>query len=142
MAAPTGTVVLTTAFASINGVDLSAYVKSLTITITPDALDDTAMGATYHTKKTAGALSSFSAVVDFYERFDAALVNETIYPLVGGAPFAAIFKGVTASATNNTFTLANAIIDGPWSPITGAVGVLAMSQLKLGAGSGFTCTKS
>lgn len=141
MAAPTSTIVLTTSFASINGVDLSAYVKSLTIEITPDALEDTAMGATYHTKK--GGLLSFKATVEFYQRFDASLVNETIYPLaIGGTLFAAIFKGVTASATNNTFTLANALVDGPWAPISGSVGALLMASLTLGAGSGFSCTKS
>ncbi len=141
MAAPTSTIVLTTSFVSINGVDLSAYVQSVELTITPDALEDSAMGTSYHTKKPG--LLSFSAKVKFFQRFDAALVNETIYPLVtGGTLFAAIFKGVTALATNNTFTLANAIVDGAWSPISGGVGAMLMADLSLGAGSGFSCTKS
>ena len=141
MAAPTSTIVLTTAFVSINGVDLSAYVKSVQIEITPDALEDTAMGATFHTSKPG--LLKFKATVEFFQRFDASLVNETIYPLaINGTLFAAIFKGVTGSATNNTFTLANAIVDGPWDMIQGSVGTMLMAKLSLGAGSGFTCTKS
>ena len=141
MAAPTSTIVLTTSFASINGVDLSAYVKSLTIEITPDALPDEAMGQTYHTKK-PGVLS-FKATVEFYQRYDASLVNETIFPLVtGGTLFAAIFKGVTASATNNTFTLANAIVEGGLNPLAGAFGTLAMATLQLGPGFGFTIAKT
>ena len=142
MAAPTGTIVLTTATASINSVALSAYVKSLTLTLTPDALEDTAMGATFHTKKPG--LIVFKAVVEFFQRFDSALVNETIYPLIGigVAPFPAIFVGVSGSGSNNTFTLANCIVDGPWEPIKGSVGQLVLPVLTLGAGSGFTCTKS
>jgi hypothetical protein len=141
MPAPTSTIVLTTAFVSINGVNLSAYVKSVKLTNAPDALEDTAMGATYHTKKPG--LLNFSAEVTFYQRYDAALVNETIYPLVGSATlFPAVFQGVSAANTNNTFTLANAMVDGPWDAVAGAVGELVMANLKLGAGSGFTCTKS
>jgi len=141
MPAPTSTIILTTSFVSINGVDLSAYVKSVKIDITPDGKEDSAMGSTYHTKK-PGALN-FSAEVEFFQRFDASLVNETIYPLViGGTLFPVVIKGVSASATNNTFTLANAIVDGSWDVLGGSFSDLLMAKLKLGAGSGFTCTKS
>lgn len=141
MAAPTSTIVLTTMFVSINGVDLSAYCKGGSLEITPDTLEDTAMGATYHTSKPG--LLKFKMSVDVFQRFDASLVNETIYPLaIGGTLFAAIIKAVSASATNNTFTLANAIVSGAWAPISGSVGTMLMAKLELGAGSGFTCTKS
>lgn len=141
MAAPASTIVLTTSFVSINGVTLSPYVKSVSLEISPDLLEDTAMAATYHTNKPG--LLKFKASFEFFQRFDASLVNETIYPLaIGGTLFAAIIQGVSASNTNNTFTLANAIVAGGWSPISGSVGSLLMAKLELGAGSGFTCTKS
>lgn len=141
MAAPGSTVVLTTAYALINSVDLSAYVKSLSVTIAPDALADDAMGAVAHTKK-PGVLT-YSFLVEFYQRYDSALVNETIHPLVtGGTVFNAVFKAVSALATNNTLTLTNVMVDGPWDVIAGSFGQLLMAKLKLSPASGFTYTKS
>jgi len=135
------TVVFTNAFCSINGVDLSDHVKSITINYSADALEDTAMGATFHTSKPG--LFRFQAQVEFYQDHASSKVNETVYPLVGSATlFAAVFKGVSSAGTNNTYTLANAMVGGEYNPLRGSVGEMLMTSVTLVPGSGFTCTKS
>lgn len=135
------TVVLTNAFVSINSVDLSDHVKSVTLTYGVDTPEDTAMGATFHTAKPG--LKKFTAVVQFYQDHAGSKVNETVYPLIGSATlFPAVFKADSAAGTNNTYTLANAMVGGDYNPIAGSVGDMLMTSVTLIPGSGFTLTKS
>lgn len=135
------TVVLTNAFCSVNGVDLSDHVKSITLNYGADNPEDTAMGATFHTSKPG--LKKFSAVVEFYQDHASSKTNETIYPLIGSSTlFAAVFKADSAVGTNNTYTLANAMVGADYNPIKGSVGDILMAPLTLVPGSGFTLTKS
>lgn len=135
------TVVFSNAFVSINSVDLSDHVKSVTINYSADALEDTAMGATFHTSKSG--LKRWSATVEFYQDHASAKVNETIYPLIGSSSlYPAVIKGVSSAGTDNTYTVANGMISGEYKPLSGSVGEMLMTSVTISPGSGFTVTKS
>lgn len=130
------TIVITNASVVLNSVDLSDHNKSVQLTISADMLEDTAMGATYHTSKPG--LKKFSASLEFYQDFASSKVDATVRPLVGDAPFPLVVEGNASAATNNTFTMANCVLDGDYSPLNAGVGVLDTVTIKVSPGSGFT----
>lgn len=134
------TIVITNASTVVNSVDLSDHNKSVQLTLSADMLEDTAMGATYHTSKPG--LKKFKATLEYYQDFAASKVDLTIGPLVGAAPFPLVIEGNASAATNNTFTMANVVLDGDYNPLNAAVGVLDTVQVSFSPGSGFTYTKS
>lgn len=134
------TVVITTASVTINSVDLSDHTKSVKLTLSADMLEDTAMGASYHTMKPG--LKKFAADIEFYQDFASSKVDLTCRPLVGAAPFPLVIIGTLAAGTNNTFTTTNVVLDGDYNPLNAGVGVLDMVSVKCVPGSGFTLVVS
>ncbi|MDD5037165.1 MAG: hypothetical protein PHE55_20755 [Methylococcaceae bacterium] len=65
------------------GVDLSAYVKSLTVNEGSETGDDTAMGDS--TRSAMAGLLTYSIDVEFHQDFAAGLVDATLRVLVGAA---------------------------------------------------------
>lgn len=127
-------VVFKNAYVMINAVDLSDHVKSVNLKYSAEILDDTAMGAT--SKSRVAGLKDWSMEVEFYQDYASAKVDATLFPLVGAASFAVHLKPENAaiSATNPDFT-GNAVIDGEYSPVSGAVGELATTSVSF-AGDG------
>lgn len=114
--------VLVDAFVSINAVDLSDHVKSLTITGEADEIDTTAMGTTGSREFLAG-LKTWSAQIEFQQDHAAGEVDATLFPLWdAGTVFACIFRPDSAAqaADNPEFT-GNAILTS-YNPIAGSVG--------------------
>lgn len=66
---------------TVNAVDLSDYVRSVTLNVEADELDDTAMGDTYRSR--IGGLKDWSVSVEFNSDFAASLVDATLFPLLG-----------------------------------------------------------
>ena len=95
-----GELVIKDPYVSINGVVLSAYVKSANINYSAEILEKNA-GATTAKKKIAG-LVDWSVSLELVQDHAAGAVDATIFPLVGAAEFAVIikFNGATTSATN------------------------------------------
>lgn len=130
------TIVITNASVVVNSVDLSNHVKQVKLNVSADMLEDTAMGASYHTSK--AGLKKFQCEVEYYQDFASSNVDATNRALVGAAPFPLVVKGDASSGTNNTFTMANVVLDGDWNALQAQVGQLAMASAKYVPGSGFT----
>ena len=114
--------VLTDAFVSINAVDLSDHVASVTINEGAELKEATVMGDA-GVRRLSG-LKDWSMTVTFRQDFDAAKVDATLQPLVGGSSFAvAVRKSKTdaISATNPEYQ-GNGLIDGDLPVIAGDVG--------------------
>jgi hypothetical protein len=130
------TLVYTDAFLSVNSVDLSDHVRSLTINYEAEMLDDTVMG-TSGTRSNFPGLLNWSMEVNFLQDFAASEVDATLFPLVGAVPFPIIARPTSAAvgASNPQYS-GNAVL-ATYPPITGEVGTLAMvtASFKSGGGS-------
>lgn len=122
----------------INTVDLSDHVKSVTMNVPADILDNTAMGATF--KSRIAGLKDWSIDVDFHQDFAAAKVDATLFPLIGAAAFTVTVKPTSAavSATNPSYS--GSMVLESYPPLAGSVGDLASASITLqGAG---VCTRA
>ena len=116
------TFMLSNASVTINSVDLSSYVTSITLSQSADSLEDTAMGDT--SRSYIGGLKSGTVDIEFNADFAASKTEATIFPLVGTST-AVVIKPVAASvsATNPSYTF-NAICT-EWDTLNGSVGEIA-----------------
>ena len=116
------TFMLNNASVTINSVDLSTYVTSVTLSQSADSLEDTAMGDT--SRSYIGGLKSGTVDIEFNADFAASKTEATIFPLVGTST-AVVVKPVAASvsATNPSYTF-NAIVT-EWDTLNGSVGEIA-----------------
>jgi hypothetical protein len=120
-------IVLTNAFISVGGVDLSDLVASVTLNETYDIVETTAFSSTAAKTRVAG-LEDNSITLEFHQDFATGEVEQTIYPLLGTAS-AVIVKpnGASTSAFNPSYTCSAIISE--WTPINGAVGELASASV-------------
>ena len=116
------TFMLNNASVTINSLDLSSYVTSVTLSQSADNLEDTAMGDT--SRSYIGGLKSGTVDIEFNADFAASKTEATIFPLVGTST-AVVIKPVAASvsATNPSYTF-NAIVTS-WDTLNGSVGEIA-----------------
>jgi hypothetical protein len=120
-------IVLTNAYISVGGVDLSDLVASVTLSETFDIVETTAFSSTAAKTRVAG-LEDNSVTLEFHQDYATGEVEQTIYPLLGTAA-AVIVKpnGSSTSAFNPSYSF-NAIIS-EWTPINGSVGELATASV-------------
>jgi hypothetical protein len=120
-------IVLTNAFVTINAVNLSDHISSVTLSTTEDIVETTAFGSSARTR-VAGLLDN-SITLEFHQDYATSSVEATIYPLIGAAPTAVVVKpnGSTTSASNPSYTF-NALVS-EWTPLNGAVGELATASV-------------
>jgi hypothetical protein len=120
-------IVLTNAFISVGGVDLSDLVASVTLNETYDIVETTAFSSTAAKTRVAG-LEDNSITLEFHQDYATGEVEQTIYPLLGQAA-AVIVKpnGSTTSAFNPSYTCSAIISE--WTPINGSVGELATASV-------------
>jgi hypothetical protein len=118
---------------SATAVNLSSRVQQVQVVREFDEVETTALGAVGHAR--IAGLSNDTFVVTFYQDHAAALVNQTIEPLLGSATIylecfptgaAANTTSVspTASASNPKYSSATVFM-GSWTPISGGVADLA-----------------
>lgn len=121
--------VLTDAFVSIGGNDLSDHVSSVTINYSADLQDDTTMGQTSHVR--LGGLKDWSIDVEFHQDFAASNLDSILFPLVGTSTACIVrpVKGTVVGTGNPNFT-GNAIL-GDYKPLGGSVGDLAKTNITL-----------
>ena len=119
--------VLTNAYVTINGVDLSDSIASVTLSTTRDAVETTAFGSTGARTRTAGLIDN-SVTLEFHQDFASGEVEATIYPLLGTAT-AVVVKpnGSVTGATNPSYTFDALVTE--WTPVNGAVGELASASV-------------
>lgn len=130
------TLVYTDAFLSVNSVDLSDHVRSLTINYEAEMLDDTVMG-TSGTRSNKPGLLNWSMEVNFLQDFAAAEVDATLFPLVGADPFPIIARPTSAAVGAGNPQYSGDAVLATYPPITGEVGTLGMvtASFKSGGGS-------
>lgn len=117
--------VLSNAFFSVNSVDLSDHVKSVTVKGSKDGVENTAMSSTNAKTELVG-LESFTIDVEFNQDFAASKVDATLWAIYSGnASVAVDVKATNAarSTTNPSFTGSVLLLE--YTPVDGSVGALA-----------------
>jgi len=119
-------IVLTDAKVTINSVNLSDHINSITLETKDDIVETTAFGSTAKTR-VAGLVDN-SVTFDFMQDFAAANVEATIYPLIGTTTTIVVQPTSSAvGATNPTYTFTALISE--WSPLKGGIGQLATASV-------------
>ena len=107
---------------TINSVDLSTYVTSVTLSQSADSLETTAMGDTARTF--IAGLTNGTIDIDFNADFAASKTEATIYPLVGTTTAVVVKPGSgSVSSTNPSYTF-NVVVT-EWDTLNGSIGELA-----------------
>jgi IMP cyclohydrolase len=121
--------VLTNAYVTINGVNLSDHIASITLTTTDDVIETTAFGSSARTR--VGGLADNSVALEFHQDYAASSVEATINGTTSlvGTVTAVVVKpnGSTTAADNPSYSF-NALVS-EWTPLNGAVGELATASV-------------
>lgn len=124
--------VLTDAFVSIDGNDISAYVTSVTLEYSADMPEDTTMGDDTHLM-IGGGLKNWSLSVECNNDYTAAALDSILFPLVGTS-FAIILRPDSAVVgVNNPQFTGTGVLES-YTPVGGAVGELATTSVTINAG--------
>lgn len=119
-------IVLTDAKVTINSVNLSDHINSITLETKDDIVETTAFGSTAKTR-VAGLVDN-SVTFDFMQDFAAANVEATIYPLLGTSTSIVIKPVATTTTTTNPQYTVSAIVS-EWSPLKGGIGQLSTASV-------------
>jgi hypothetical protein len=119
-------ITLTNAYITINSVNLSDHIASVTLTTTDDVIETTAFGSSARTR--IGGLADNSVALEFHQDYATSSVEATIYPLIGTTT-AVVVKpnGATTGAQNPSYSFSALISE--WTPLNGAVGELATASV-------------
>ena len=118
--------VLSNAFLSVNSVDLSAYVTSITISQSADSVEDTSMGDT--ARSYIGGLTTGTLDISFNQDFAASKTEATIYPLLGTTTTCVVRPTAAAVGTTNPSYTATVLVT-EWTSVEGSVGDLATASV-------------
>ena len=126
---------------SVNAVDLSDHVREITVDMSAEDLDATAMGAL--SKAHAVGLRDDKIEVTFLQDYAAAKVDATLAPLVGSStPITIVAKPTNAavSATNPSYTLSALLFD--YTPIDATVGEISLPKVQFLPAPGSSITRA
>ena len=124
--------VLTNALVTINSVDLSDRVASISLNSAIDVIETTAFAGgnvpDAAKTRTAGLVDN-SVTLEFHQDFAASSVEQTIYPLLGTTVAVVVQPVASGSvdATNPSYTFQAVVSE--WTPLNGAVGELATASV-------------
>lgn len=123
----------TDARVEINSVVMSSFVRSVTLNVEAEDLEDTAMGDTFRSR--IGGLKDWSVDVEFNQDFAASAVDVTIFPLLGTVVNVKVRPTSAAiSATNPEYS--GSVLINEYNPLDGSVGDLATTSVSWpGAGA-------
>lgn len=117
----------------VNSVVLSSYVRAVTLNVSADELDDTAMGDTYRSR--IGGLKDWSVNLEFNSDFAASAVDVTIFPLLGTTTTVKVRPTSSAISATNPEYSGSALVS-QHNPFGNSVGDLAtVSNQWPGAGT-------
>lgn len=123
-----GQIILNDVQVSVNGVDLTPHVKSVTLNYEAEELDRTAMGDT--ARRRIGGLKDFNVQLNFNQDFDAGAVDATLFGIVGTVvPVLITPRSGTVTATNPRYS--GQVLVRRYSPIDGSVGDLGEAMTEL-----------
>jgi len=119
--------VLTNAKITINSVNLSDHIASVTLSTSSDVVDTTGFSSTAARSRVAG-LADNSVTLEFHQDFATSNVEQTIYPLIGTTTTVVVIPvDTTVSATNPSYTFSALVAE--WQPLSGAIGELATASV-------------
>lgn len=122
-------IVLTDAKVTINGVNLSDHIASITISESADVVETTAFSNTAKTR--VAGLRDNSVTLEFHQDFASSNVEATINgsPSLVGTVTAIVVTPTSSSvsATNPSYSF-NALVS-EWTPLNGAVGELSTASV-------------
>jgi hypothetical protein len=123
-------IVLTNAFVTINAVNLSDHINSITLTTSDDIVETTAFGSSARTR-VAGLIDN-SVAIEFQQDYAASSVEATINAAgasLVGTTTAIVVKpnGSTTAADNPSYSFTALVSE--WTPLNGAVGELATASV-------------
>ena len=125
--------VLTDASVTINSVDLSDHVQSVTLNYNADQVEITSMGDTAHLF--TGGLDNVTCDVTLFQDLAASEVEATVYDLVNTTTTVVIKATSGAVAADNpSYTLTNTFV-ASHTPVAGTVGDAAMTTLNFVGGT-------
>ncbi len=120
-------VVFSSAYVSINSVDLSTRVRSVSINYSADEVEQTTMGDGTHLF--LGGLKNYSVDVEFAQDWAAANVDATLFSIVGTAVQVEVRPATgSRSATNPGYNATMLLPE--YNPIGNAVGDLATATAR------------
>lgn len=116
------TFVLDNAYVTVNSVNLSDQVRAVTLEVSSDELDDSAMGDTFRSR--IGGVKDWSITLEFNQDFAASEVDATIWPLVGTTTTVLVAaEGSSITATNPSYS--GSVLVSQYSPFSNSYGDLA-----------------
>jgi len=122
-------IVLTDVKCTINGVNLSDHIASVTINQSNDVVETTAFSSTA-AKTRVGGLQDNSVTLEFHQDFASNNVEQTINgssSLVGTLTTVVVSPTSTVSATSPSYTFSALVSE--WTPLNGAVGELSTASV-------------
>lgn len=120
-------IVLTNAYVTINSVDVSDHVASVTLNSSIDVVETTAFSSTA-ARTRIGGLADNSITLEFHQDYASGSIEATIYPLLGNTTQVVVKpNGTSTSATNPSYTAT--VLVSEWTPLNGAVGELATASV-------------
>lgn len=120
--------VLKTATVTVNSVDLSDHISSVTIETSYDSVDVTAFGSTY--KEILAGLGDAKITLDFFQDFASAKVDATLWPLVGTSfPVTVKPTSASVSSTNPRYDMTGTLLT--YNPLAGNVGEASTTSVEI-----------
>lgn len=120
--------VLTNAFVSIDGNDVSSFVQSVTLSYEAELQDDTTMGD--DTRTNIGGLKNWSMDVQLVQDFAAASIDSILFPLVGTSFTVIVRPDAGVVSTSNPQYSGTGVL-GSYSPLGNSVGDLAVAPITI-----------
>jgi hypothetical protein len=120
-------IVLTNALVTVNAVDLSDYVASVTLNSSIDVVETTAFSSNA-ARTRIGGLADNSISLEFHQDYASGEVEATIYPLLGTVTTVTVKPVNTTTSASNPLYTASALVS-EWTPLNGAVGELATASV-------------
>jgi hypothetical protein len=119
-------IVLTDAKVTINSVNLSSFIASVSLSTTTDVIETSAFSSTATKTRVAG-LQDNSVTLEFHQDFATSSVEATIYPLLGSNTTIVVSPTSTVSASSPSYSFSATVSE--WTPLNGGVGELATASV-------------
>ena len=122
-------IVLTDVKCTINGVNLSDHIASVTLNTGTDVVETTAFSSTA-VKTRVGGLQDNSVTLEFHQDFASNNVEATINgspSLVGTVTTVVVSPTSTVSATSPSYSFSALVAE--WTPLSGSVGELSTASV-------------
>ena len=114
-------IVLNDAKVTINSVNLSDHIASVSLQMSTDVVETTAFSSTAAKTRVAG-LQDNSVTLEFHQDFATSNVEATIYPLLGSTTTIVVSPTSTVSATSPSYSFTALVSE--WTPLNAGVGEL------------------